>query len=302
MDRTACIDLPSFPSQLLLRREPAWAGRPAAVLEREKPQARILWVNEEARARGVLPGMRYAAALSLDGSLCAGAVPAREIGKGVALVAETLRRFSPDVEPSREEPGLFWAGVSGLERIDPCPRAWAAKVGASLGAAGFFARVAVGFTRFGSYAVVRSPRTAVLATPEEERALALGVRLDRLDLEPDARDSLAALKVSTVEGLLRLPALGLLARYGASAYRLHRFAAADLAVPVQREELPDPLRRRALLDHAVKDAAKLLLLFARLLHPLLRALAGRGQAAASLLLEMRFDRGGARREKLVPAG
>ena len=65
MVRLACVDLPAFPLQLLLRRHPEWASYPAAVVAEDKPQGLILWVNERARQQGVLPGLRYAAALSL---------------------------------------------------------------------------------------------------------------------------------------------------------------------------------------------------------------------------------------------
>ena len=75
MDRLACIDLPAFPLQLLLRRRPEWKDRPVAVVDKDTAQGKLLWVNERARASRLLPGMRYAAALSLDGSLCAAEVP-----------------------------------------------------------------------------------------------------------------------------------------------------------------------------------------------------------------------------------
>ena len=65
MDRMACIDLPAFPLQLLLRRHPEWREHPAAVVDADKPQGVILWVNEHARSMRIRPGMRYAAGLSL---------------------------------------------------------------------------------------------------------------------------------------------------------------------------------------------------------------------------------------------
>ena len=88
MDRLACVEIRDFPLQLLRKREPGFEGRPAAVVEADKPQARILWLDELARARGILPGMRYAAGLALSADLCAGVVPPREIGMGVRLVTE----------------------------------------------------------------------------------------------------------------------------------------------------------------------------------------------------------------------
>jgi hypothetical protein len=59
----------TWPLQLLLRREPAWRDEAAAVVADDSPQALLLWVNEAARRGGILPGMRYAAALSLDRQL-----------------------------------------------------------------------------------------------------------------------------------------------------------------------------------------------------------------------------------------
>ena len=64
MDRLACVDLPVLPLQLLLRRHPDWRRQPAAVVDRDKAQGTLLWVNEAARQKRILPGMRYATALS----------------------------------------------------------------------------------------------------------------------------------------------------------------------------------------------------------------------------------------------
>src|SRR4030095_12070384 len=64
MVRLACVDLPAFPLQLLFRRHPEGVAHPPAVGGKDKPQGLILWVNEKGRQLGVLPGLRYAAALS----------------------------------------------------------------------------------------------------------------------------------------------------------------------------------------------------------------------------------------------
>ena len=47
--RLGCVDLPAFPLQLLLRRHPEWRAYPAAVVDQDKPQGLLLWVNENAR-------------------------------------------------------------------------------------------------------------------------------------------------------------------------------------------------------------------------------------------------------------
>ena len=78
----ACVELPAFPLQLLLKRHPGWTGRPVAVVDRDKPQGMILQVNEEARAAGVRTGMRYSAGLSLAHTLHAGEVPPADVERG----------------------------------------------------------------------------------------------------------------------------------------------------------------------------------------------------------------------------
>ncbi|TMA58748.1 MAG: DNA polymerase Y family protein, partial [Deltaproteobacteria bacterium] len=95
-DRLACVDLPAFPLQLLLRRHPDWAGYPAAVVAEDKPQGLLLWVNEKARRQGALPGLRYAAAFSLASTLRAGEVVPAESKKAITDLADHLMRFTPE--------------------------------------------------------------------------------------------------------------------------------------------------------------------------------------------------------------
>jgi protein ImuB len=156
MDRMACVDLPAFPLQLLLRQHPDWSGHPAAVVDRDKAQGILLWVNEAARAHRILPGMRYAAGLSLAHDLRAAVVDPTEIESRLEEVVQRLRFFTADVEVCREEPGVFWLDAGGLSLIHPSLPRWAALIQRDLTAAGFCATVVVGFSRFGTYAIAKS--------------------------------------------------------------------------------------------------------------------------------------------------
>ena len=121
--RLGCVDLPAFPLQLLFRRHPEWRAYPAAVVDEDKPQGLLLWVNEKARRQGVLPGLRYAAAFSLASTLRAGQVLPAEIDKAVDELVKALMGFTPEVEPAREEPGVFWLNGAGLQRCVQSRRA-----------------------------------------------------------------------------------------------------------------------------------------------------------------------------------
>ena len=172
VDRTACINIRELPLQLLLRRHPEWRKRPVAVVEQEKPQSPILGTNPAAARAGIGPGMRYASALSLDRNLCAGTVSEQEIQAEVRQVHALLDRFSPRIEPCRDEPGIFWADAGGLDRLFDSLHDWAGQIVSRLSQMELSASVAVGFSRFGSYAIAKARRqVTVLPSFEVEEAL-----------------------------------------------------------------------------------------------------------------------------------
>jgi protein ImuB len=301
-DRLACVDLPAFPLQLLLRRHSDWAGYPAAVVAEDKPQGLILWVNEKARRQGVLPGLRYAAAFSLASTLRAGEIAPAESRKAVADLACRLMRFTPEVEPSKDEPGVFWLNGAGLQRLYASAQKWAYAIHNDLRAGGFSANLAVGFTRFGSYAAARAREgVTVFRDPAEERSAARDVALNRLNVEPAFRDMLFKLGVKTVGGLLSLPPGGLRERFDKEAHRLYRMAAGDLWTPLEPEAPEEPVQQKYILDDAESDTTRLLFLIKQLLHPLLATLAARRQALAALWLSLLIDHGERLREPLRPA-
>src|SRR5215470_16886683 len=115
--RVACLDLPGFPLQLVLRQEPAWRTQPVVVIDDDRPQGEVLWACERARTSGVLIGQRYAYALSLCEGLRARVVPPEQIDEAIAELRAVLHRLSPGVEPG--EPGTFWLDGEGLARVFP---------------------------------------------------------------------------------------------------------------------------------------------------------------------------------------
>ncbi|MHC4958188.1 MAG: Y-family DNA polymerase [Planctomycetota bacterium] len=307
MARLACIELPAFPLQLLLHREKNWRGRPVAVVEQDKPQAKILWLNERAREQGILPGMRYAAGLALCGELCADVVSEKDIARGVAQVVQRLRTFGPDVEPCEEEPGLFWVGAGGLKRLNPSLEAWGFRIRSELKQAGFACGVVLGFSRFAVGALAKSlrgPRLVVFPDEASERAALQKVPLDRLRLDAAVRNDLRALGTVTVGDLLALPPVGLRERFGDEVHALHRLARGQEEIPVQPEEELEPLSEHFILDGDMDgetNVTRLLFLVKRMLDPLLERAAARREALAELFLEMKLERSATRVERLCPA-
>lgn len=302
LPRTACLDLPALPLQLLLRRHPDWAGAPAVVVDHDKPQGVILWVNEAARTHRILPGMRYAAGLSLCRDLRAGEVPGAQVELEVRRLVRELQVFTPEVEPHQQDPGVFWLGASGLSRLHPSLEAWGGQLRQHLTERGYLATLAVGFTRFGSYAAARSGRgVIVFDTPDAERARMHAVRLDRLGIRPELRDALARLGISTVGGFLDLPEDAVVRRFGSEARTLHRMANGRVRVPLQAEAVPEPLQVIRILDYPEADAGRLIRIVEHDLRVLLGRLEDRDEELAHLVLRLDLDTGTRVEDRLRPA-
>ncbi len=302
MERTACVDIPALPLQLLLREQPEWGRHPAAVVDRDKAGGGILWVNERARALGILPGMRYGAGLALSSRLRADVISRAAVEEAVASLTSRLRRLAPGIEASRDEPGVFWLAASGLSRLYPRLEAWAGLIRDEMAASGLRCSMAVGFSRFGSYASAKAcERFIVFRTPEEEQVGIRGVPLERLDLTPRVRQLLGRLGIYTLGGFLDLPASQVRSRLGREAHRLHRLASGDLPRPLQPELPVEPARAEISLDYTESDRGRLAPLMEELLAPLLEALRRRHEVMTSLLLTLRLDDRSQRSAMLRPA-
>jgi hypothetical protein len=189
----------------------------------------------------------------------------------VAEIAAALRKFSPNVEASAREPGVFWIDASGLGLLYKSVGGWARAVRAALREAGVYASVVAGFTRFGTFAIARERLRAVTVLRDRatEVEAANRVPLDRLELDPSLRDTLNKLGVLTVGAFLRLPAGGLLQRFGHDAFWLHELASGDRWDPLQPRCAPEAIEQRVVLDDPETDVTRLLFLIKRAADPLL---------------------------------
>jgi len=304
MDRLACLELPDFPLQLALRSHAEWRGEPVALIERDAPHALLLGADARARAQGVHAGQRYAAALGACARLRAHVFDAAELQRALDELVRELQRYSPQVEPSAAEPGLFWIGARGLEPLFGSLHAWASALLRHVQGAGYEARIALGFQRFASSAAVKTLPLGALVLYEDEAQearAAASLSLARVALEPEARAALAKLAIDTLGAFARLPASGILRRFGGAAQQLHREAsgALDAGFAPQAERIP--CAAAAELEFHDGALGALLAQIEELLRALCAELARGAQAAAAIELRLALDDGSTCVEQLVPA-
>ncbi len=261
-----------------------------AVVAEDRPQGQILWVNEKAYRGRVLPGMRYAAGLSICRELCAAEVPESEISAGSEHLLNLLLRFSPYVEPNEDEPGVFWIDASGLLGIEESLESWADKVRTALRDNGFVGHIVVGFHRFNAYALARARcATTVFSSPSDEKAAARSVRFDRLHLDPKLRGHLARLDIHTVGDFLQLPIDGLSRRFGKAALELHRQASDAAPAPLDPTIPLDPFEAWIELEYPELDAYRLTFAIQRVLPMLLERVAARGHGLGAMSITLKLD-------------
>jgi len=149
----------------------------------------------------------------------------------------------------------------------------------------------------------RSSTVQVLATPTQERRRAGRVPLDRLHLEPKLRDSLERLGVETVADLRRLPAGGLLSRFGRESYLLHLLVDGVRPSPLAPVFETEPVCERFELEpeqHQV-DATALLFLLKQRLAIMQQVLVERGEAVVGLRLRLLLEGGTTSDHQVQPA-
>ena len=303
MDRTACVELAALPLQLLLRRHPEWRESPVAVVDRDKPQGILLWINRRARAARVERGMRYAAALGLERGLRAGVVPEPEIDTALQALTRLLWNFSPRVEACGRQPGRFWLDAAGLARLAPSLQDWAEALRAALQKDGFFATVAVGYSRFGSRigAAMNSEVVVVFASPEVERARLRDAPLARLDLAPRLLDLLRKLGVHTLGAFADLPPEGIRRRFGGEAQELHALARGELAPALQPTPWQEPACANFVFEMPEENALRLLDCLRVGVEQVLAKLDARGEALTELRFTLLLENGGEHVERVTPA-
>jgi protein ImuB len=300
--RIACIDVPALPLQILRRDRPEWAGLPIAVVEDDRPQAKVQWVSRSAQQLGIRVGMRYAAALGISRELRAAPIAAARMAEVRAQLAGALHRCSPRVEPDAERPGVIWIDPSGMVSLFGSYERWAQSIAGELVAHDLFGAVVVGFVRMRCWAIARSRRDAfVVASEDEERRLAGRVAIARLDVPPELDAALEVLGLRTLDDLLALAPGELSVRFGPEAARLHALFAGALPTPMSPLVPTQPIAIEAELDPPDDDHARLLFCAKGALHALMIALGHRRLALAALRVTLALERGLTHVEELRPA-
>ncbi|HMD18250.1 MAG TPA: DNA polymerase Y family protein [Terriglobales bacterium] len=116
----ACIYIPDFPVQALLRLEPELSAHPVAVLTGRPPLEKVVALNERARQTGVEVGATKSQLEAWENLALRPRSESQEVSARAALL-DCAQSFSPEVEDT--SPGTALLNLAGLEPLlGPLPK------------------------------------------------------------------------------------------------------------------------------------------------------------------------------------
>lgn len=269
----ACLFVPDFPVQAMVRLEPELREKAVVVLEGAAPQTRVFAANAAARAFGVELGMTKVQAEALGEIVWRWRSPAQEATAHRALL-DCAWTISPRVEdqPSGAGPGALRDAVvldlTGCEKL----------FGTTEKIAGDLQRVATSVGFAANVAVAGNPEAAVcaaqgfsgitiLAAGEEGKKLGT-LPVSALPIEPEFLETLARWGIRTCGQFAALPEVAVVERFGQKGRRWQLLAQGVEPRPLLAREPELAFEECIELEFAVELLDQLLFVLNRLLEQL----------------------------------
>jgi len=294
----ACIFVPDFPAEAIVRAEPELRTQPLAVLEGKPPLQKVIAVNEKSRQAGAEVGMTK---IQLEPFTEITLRPRSILQESAAHAAllDCAQSFSPRVEDAAADAVIL--DLAGLESLFGALPKMARDIARRASDLGLEANVGAAFNPDTALFAARG-FGGVTVVPEGKEAERLGnLPLDVLFPElpaPDASEDTARLLetfdlwgVRNFRSLCALPEIALTERLGQRGTQLQRLARGAVSrtlVPV-----PPPLifEEAVELEYPLVLLEPLAFLLAHMLDQLCARLGARALAAQELRLQMHLDEG-----------
>lgn len=290
----ACLYVPSFSIQVLLRTKPELANVPMAVVSGPGPEAKVLEVNRTARASKVLCGMTERQARSLCPALLGMEVPDDAQRELERVLVETIKGYSPHVEllKSLDERsqvrGLYLIDASGVNALYGDVYGWAHALHTAVANLSLVSALVVGSHRFFVRSIAGWRRSGIFVFDnlKTERREAERVPLSLLLTQPKILDRLHRLGVSRLGELLALPRDAVRSRVSLEAAELYDRALPSFALPVQSQEKNEPIFEDVEFESPADNVTALLFELKSRLPRWLSELRSRGQAFKKMRLTL----------------
>jgi protein ImuB len=299
----ACLYVPEFPVQALLRLRGDIRGRGCAVLEGEPPLQHVCSCNEAAYGAGIECGMTRVELETFESVIILKRSRAEEeVAKNVLL--ECAEGFSPSIA-DRNEDGCFLCviDIAGTEKLHGPPSVLGKALFSRVQSLGFVCSVAIASNFHAGICLAHSlaPGQLRVVPPNGERDALAPLPLSVLDLTKEQRETFSLWGINTLGSLAALPAKSLIARMGQDGCRLRQLAQGmlpHLFVPIEPSFLLEEFME---LDSPVEALESLLFVMSAMLEQLIARAANRALALRSVTILLFLEGGDPHSRTVRPA-
>jgi len=293
----ACIFVPDFPVEAVLRAEPELRSQAVAVLEGKPPLQKVAGVNEKARRAGVEPGMTKIQIEACTELVLRVRSSLQETAAHAALL-DCAQSFSPRIEDTAPDTVLL--DLSGLESLFGSLPKIARDIVRRTSDLGLEANVATAFNPDTSRFAARgfSGVTVIPAGKEAERLGNLPLEVLFPEFVSSPSEQAANLLeifdlwgVRNLRALCALPEVALSERLGRQGIHLQRLARGAISRTLVPIEPPFIFEEAMELEYPMVLLEPLAFLLARMLDQICARLAARALAAQELRLQLELERG-----------
>jgi protein ImuB len=291
----ACIFVPDFPVEAILRAEPELRSQAVAGLQGKPPLQTILAVNEKARRAGVLPGMTK---LQVEGCTEIALRDRSELQEFAAHQAlfDCAQSFSPRVEDVA--PDTLLLDLSGLTQLFGSLPKIAREIFRRALEMGLETNIAVAFTLEAALLAAHG-FSGVTAVPEGKESEVLGglpiavLFADEIDSEctEEFLQTFSRWGIRKFRDLIALPAAALSERLGQRGLELQRKAGGISQRTLVPSDPPLVFEEALELEFPLVLLEPLAFLLNRMLDQLCARLQARALAAQELSLELTLQNG-----------
>ena len=294
----ACLFVPDFPAQAVVRLEPELRGKPVAILAGAPPLTKVFAVNREAKELGVETGMTKAQTEAFQGIAWRWRSLSQEATAHAALL-DCAWTISPRVDdgPRRDEQDFSDTAVldlAGCEKLFGSPEKIAHDLKRVASEVGFESNVAVAGSPLAAVSAAQG-FAGITVIPDGEE----GVRIGRLSLETlgipfKFAETLSRWGIHTCAEFAALPEIAIVERLGQEGLRWWRLAQGTDVHPLIAKDFPSSFEERMDLESPVDLLEPLLFVLNRLLDQLCVRLRlhifAIGEIKVTLTLERRDSR------------
>ena len=285
----ACIHIPNFLVQAILRAEPALRAEAVAITDGKPPLCRVVALNNKAARAGVKPGISKLEAAQFPEVTIRQRSPAQEQGAHAALL-DLGFAFSPRVEATA--PDTVVLDLAGLEHLFGVPETIASNLKRGASALRLKANVAVAANVDAAVHAGRWLRGVSVIPEGKEPELLGSLPLEVLAPQLEILETLDRWGVRTFRALAVLPSAQLSQRLGQEGLRLQALARGRTSRPLVPVEPALKFEEAAELEYPVTLLEPLAFILGRMLDQLSKRLEARSLATHELRLTLELENQG----------